>query len=306
MYRSYGFFPIDTPSLEYYEILAGKGGEESDKQLYQFRDHGDRHVGMRFDLTVPLARFAAQHVGELGIPLKRYHIATVWRGERKQRGRYREFMQCDFDTIGTKSIAADIETTLVINELFEAIGFERFTICINNRRVLGGLLEKLDLADQATFVLRALDKLAKIGPAKVAEEMERTAEISASQAEKVLELAGTSGNERRRSEEGGDTRGRQREGRTGRGRPGATACGGPQGGRSGDANQTGRLHRARLGLLYRDDLRDVSGGPSLDRKCLQRGTLRQPGRTVHRAGTPRELGPRSGWIGSSRRWRSWR
>ena len=193
VYRSYGFFPIDTPSLEYYEILAGKGGEESDKQLYQFLDHGDRHVGMRFDLTVPLARFAAQHVGELGVPLKRYHIATVWRGERKQRGRYREFMQCDFDTIGTKSIAADIETTLVINELFEAIGFERFTICINNRRVLAGLLEKLGLADKATFVLRALDKLAKIGPAKVAEEMERTAQVSASQAEKVLELAGTSG-----------------------------------------------------------------------------------------------------------------
>ena len=110
VYRSYGFMPIDTPALEYLEILAGKGGEETDKQLYKFQDHGGRWVGLRFDLTVPLARFAAQHVGELGMPLKRYHIATVWRGENTQRGRYREFMQCDFDTIGTRSVAADIET----------------------------------------------------------------------------------------------------------------------------------------------------------------------------------------------------
>lgn len=193
VYRSYGFFPIDTPSLEYYEILAGKGGEESDKQLYQFRDHGDRHVGMRFDLTVPLARFAAQHVGELGTPLKRYHIATVWRGERKQRGRYREFMQCDFDTIGTRSVAADIETALVVNDLFEAIGFERFTIRVNNRRVLAGVLEKLDLAEQCTPILRALDKLAKIGPEAVAREMAATAGVAAAQAEEVLRLAKTAG-----------------------------------------------------------------------------------------------------------------
>ncbi len=101
VYRSYGFSPIDTPALEYLEILTGKGGEESDKQLYRFEDHGGRSVGMRFDLTVPLARFVAQHIGELGTPFKRYHIATVWRGENTQRGRYREFMQCDFDTIGT-------------------------------------------------------------------------------------------------------------------------------------------------------------------------------------------------------------
>ncbi len=103
VYRSYGFSPIDTPALEYLEILAGKGGEETDKQMYRFTDHGGREVGMRFDLTVPLARFAAQHFAELGTPFKRYHIASVWRGENTQRGRYREFMQCDFDTIGTTS-----------------------------------------------------------------------------------------------------------------------------------------------------------------------------------------------------------
>ena len=118
VYRSYGFSPIDTPALEYLEILTGKGSDETDKQLYSFEDHGGREVGMRFDLTVPLARFAAQHIGELGTPFKRYHIATVWRGENTQRGRYREFMQCDFDTIGTRSLAADIETALVIHDLF--------------------------------------------------------------------------------------------------------------------------------------------------------------------------------------------
>ena len=99
IYRSYGFAPIDTPALEKSEILAGQGSDETDKQMFRFTDAGGRDVGMRFDLTVPLARFAAQHIGQLGTPFKRYHIATVWRGEKPQRGRYREFMQCDFDTI---------------------------------------------------------------------------------------------------------------------------------------------------------------------------------------------------------------
>jgi histidyl-tRNA synthetase len=164
VYRSYGFSPIDTPALEYLEILTGKGSEETDRQLYQFVDHGGRAVGLRFDLTVPLARFVAQHAAELGTPFKRYHIATVWRGENTQRGRYREFMQCDFYTIGTTSVVADIETALVIHDLLLAIGFTDFTIHINNRLVLNGLLEKLALADQSTNILRALDKLTKIGP----------------------------------------------------------------------------------------------------------------------------------------------
>src|SRR5829696_8392877 len=116
VYRSFGFLPIDTPALEYEEILTGKGGEESDKQLYRFVDHGGRDVALRFDLTVPLARFVAQHANELGLPFKRYHVGTVWRGENTQRGRYREFMQCDFDTIGTKGVAADAETVLVAHD----------------------------------------------------------------------------------------------------------------------------------------------------------------------------------------------
>ncbi|MCO6458867.1 MAG: histidine--tRNA ligase [Pirellulaceae bacterium] len=193
VYRSYGFSPIDTPALEYLEVLTGKGSEETDRQLYRFVDHGGREVGMRFDLTVPLARFAAQHIGALGTPFKRYHIATVWRGENTQRGRYREFMQCDFDTIGTLSVAADIETGLVIHDLMRAIGIERFTIHVNNRMVLNGLLQKLDLADQATHVLRALDKLAKVGAARVSEELTATAGCSTQQAGEVLRLAELAG-----------------------------------------------------------------------------------------------------------------
>ena len=193
VYRSYGFAPIDTPALEYLEILTGKGSEETDRQLYRFEDHGGRSVGMRFDLTVPLARFAAQHIGSLGTPFKRYHIATVWRGENTQRGRYREFMQCDFDTIGTRSLAADIETALVIHDLFCAVGFDAFTIHVNNRMVLTGLLEKLDLVGQSTPVLRSLDKLAKIGRDRVAAEMVSAAKITAEQADQVLQLAEITG-----------------------------------------------------------------------------------------------------------------
>lgn len=193
VYRSYGFAPIDTPALEYEEILLGKGGAESDKQMYRFEDHGGRRIGMRFDLTVPLARFAAQHANELGTPFKRYHIATVWRGENTQRGRYREFMQCDFDTIGTKSTAADIETALVIHDLFRAIGFERFTIHINNRKVLTGLLEILGLADRSGEVLRALDKLSKIGRDRVSAEMVEHAGATPEQADNVLRLSDISG-----------------------------------------------------------------------------------------------------------------
>ena len=192
VYRSYGFAPIDTPALEYEEILLGKGGDEADKQMYRFEDSGGRKVGMRFDLTVPLARFAAQHIGELGTPFKRYHIATVWRGENTQRGRYREFMQCDFDTIGTTAVASDIETGLVIHDLFQALGLEA-TIRINNRQVLTGLLEKLGLGDRAVVVLRALDKLAKIGRAKVAAEIVEVAGTNVAQADDVLALSELTG-----------------------------------------------------------------------------------------------------------------
>src|SRR3954447_23161415 len=189
VYRSYGFAPIDTPALEYAEILLGKGGEESDKQLYRFQDHGGRDVALRFDLTVPFARFAAMYVGQLGTPFKRYHMGPVWRGENTQRGRYREFWQCDFDTIGTTSNASDIEVALVIHDLMRALGLERFRIHVNNRLVLNGLLEELGLAGQTAALLRALDKLPKIGREAVAAEMAEKAGVAAEQAERLLTLA---------------------------------------------------------------------------------------------------------------------
>ena len=189
IYRSYGYSPIGTPALEYAEILQGKGSEETDRQLYTFEDHGGRKVGLRFDLTVPLARFVAQHIGKLGTPFKRYHIAPVWRGENTQRGRYREFYQCDFDTIGTISMVADTEMVLVIHDLMVALGVERFVIRVNNRKVLNGLLEKYDLLDKSTLVLRSLDKLPKIGRDKVIAEMVAVAETTQDQAHHILALS---------------------------------------------------------------------------------------------------------------------
>ena len=193
VFRSYGFSPIDTPALEYLEILLGKGSEETDKQLYRFQDHGGRDVGLRFDLTVPLARFAAQYIGQLGTPFKRYHIATVWRGENTQRGRYREFMQCDFDTIGTTGVAADVETVLVTGDLLSAVQVGGFKIHLNHRGVLMGLLEKLGLAEKSVAVLRALDKLNKIGANAVAEELTRVALTSSDDNQKLLALSTLAG-----------------------------------------------------------------------------------------------------------------
>jgi histidyl-tRNA synthetase len=193
LFQSYGYAPIDTPALEYEEILLGKGGAETDKQLYRFEDPGGRRVGMRFDLTVPLARFAAQHIGDLGTPLKRYHIATVWRGENTQRGRYREFIQCDFDTIGTQSLVTDVETALVIHDLIVAVGFDRFKIQINNRKVLTGMLEQLGLRERATAILRVLDKRANIGRDRVAAEMVASSGVTPKQADQLLALSDLSG-----------------------------------------------------------------------------------------------------------------
>ncbi|MDR2756026.1 MAG: histidine--tRNA ligase [Planctomycetaceae bacterium] len=194
IFRSYGFSPIDTPALEYLEILQGKGSDETDKQLYKFKDHGGRDVGLRFDLTVPLARYTAQHFAELPMPFKRYHFGKVWRGENTQAGRYREFTQCDFDTIGTKSFVSDIETALMINDLMERIDFKtkkpftRFKIRVNNRKVLNGLLDKHGISDKTTPILRALDKIGKIGKEAVFNEMIGTDSVTEKQAAAVLEL----------------------------------------------------------------------------------------------------------------------
>ncbi|MCA9040640.1 MAG: histidine--tRNA ligase [Planctomycetaceae bacterium] len=188
VYRSFGFSPIDTPALEYTEVLLGKSGDETEKQMFRFRDQGDRDVTMRFDLTIPFARFAAQHLNEIGTPFKRYHLGTVWRGENPGKGRFREFMQCDFDTIGTDSVMADIETLLVIHELMRKLRFKQFVIHLNNRQILNGWLDQHGLLDRATGVLRALDKILKIGREGVIAEMESQVGISAAQAEGILKL----------------------------------------------------------------------------------------------------------------------
>jgi histidyl-tRNA synthetase len=193
VYRSYGYAPIDTPALEYLEILTGKGSDETDKQLYRFEDQGGRWVGMRFDLTVPFARFAAQYSQQLGLPFKRYHVGPVWRGEKPQVGRYREFIQADFDTVGVTGVASDIETVTVLHDVVHACGFDRFTIHLNHRGVLNGLLEKTGLAAKSTEVLRALDKLAKIGPDKVAAELAETAGATPVQTDALLAMASLEG-----------------------------------------------------------------------------------------------------------------
>lgn len=192
VYRRYGFAPIDTPALELLEVLTGKGSDETDRQMFHFIDNGGRAVGMRFDLTVPLARFAAQHIAVLGTPFKRYHIAPVWRGETPQAGRFREFVQCDFDTIGTTGVVSDIETALVIHELMHAVGVSHFQIRLNNRQILSGFLEKLHLQESGTAVLRALDKMDKVGVEQVTKELTQ-AGLTSEQTQQVIALSQING-----------------------------------------------------------------------------------------------------------------
>jgi histidyl-tRNA synthetase len=175
VFRSYGFVPIDTPALEYAEILLGKGGGETDKQVYRFLDHGQRDVALRFDLTVPFARFMAAHSQELYLPFKRYHMAKVWRGENTQRGRYREFIQIDFDIVGVDSPSADFEILMVMQESLRALGVEDFHIHFSHRELFNELLRRLDIAAQYLPVLRVIDKLKKIGQEKVEEQLREIA-----------------------------------------------------------------------------------------------------------------------------------
>jgi histidyl-tRNA synthetase len=162
-FRSFGFAPIDTPALEYAEILLGKGGGETEKQIYRFTDQGGRDVALRFDLTVPFARFLAEHRGELSLPFKRYHIAKVWRGENTQRGRYREFTQCDFDIVGSDAAAADFEILLMIRNTLLSIGAGEAAIRLNHRGLFNRFLAGIGAAEQGPEILRIVDKLAKIG-----------------------------------------------------------------------------------------------------------------------------------------------
>lgn len=172
VYQSFGFVPIDTPVLEYTEILLRKSNGETEKQVFRFEDNGGRDVAMRFDLTVPFARFTAEHKNELYFPFKRYHIAKVWRGEKPQAGRYREFVQCDIDTVGSDSASADFEILSVMRSALAKIGVTDITIRMNHRGVFNRFLAKIGVADRSEDILRSVDKLAKIGQEKVASELE--------------------------------------------------------------------------------------------------------------------------------------
>jgi len=186
-FESFGFAPIDTPVLEFTEILLGKGGDETDKQLYRFLDNGKRDVTMRYDLTVPLARFTAQHYNELGMPFKAYHIDKVWRGENTHRGRFREFHQCDFDILGTNSNFSDVEIGLVIyTAINNLIGSDDFIIRINNRKILNALTKKLGVEDKTTDILRIIDKIYKQPREKVIDELNQKVGLSEKQIQEVL------------------------------------------------------------------------------------------------------------------------
>ncbi len=192
VFESFGFEPLDTPAVEYAETLKGKYGEEADKLIYEFEDRGDRRVGLRYDLTVPLARVAATYP-DLPKPFKRYQIAPVWRAERPQKGRYREFWQCDVDTVGSTSPLADAELVMVVTSVLDRLGFANYTVRINNRKILGALAEGLGVRGEAALALfRSLDKLDKIGAAGVRAELVQRG-LSEATADRLFELVETSG-----------------------------------------------------------------------------------------------------------------
>ena len=171
-YQRFGFLPLDTPILELSEVLLAKAGGETEKQIYRFTK-GDTDISMRFDLTVPLAKYVAKNYGNLSFPFRRYQIGKVYRGEKTQKGRFREFYQCDIDIIGDGElgIVNDAEIPSVIYNLISDLGFNDFTICINNRKVLNGLFREVNQEQNAVDIMRTIDKLAKIGKEKVVEEL---------------------------------------------------------------------------------------------------------------------------------------
>ncbi len=171
-FRNYGYVPIDTPVMEYSEILLRKSNGETEKQVFRFQDNGGRDVALRFDLTVPFARFTAEHKDELYFPFKRYHIAKVWRGEKPQAGRYREFVQCDFDCVGSDSAASDFEILSLMKSALSAIGVEDITIHLSHRGIFNQFLEKRNLQEKSEDILRIVDKLAKLGQEEVLSQLQ--------------------------------------------------------------------------------------------------------------------------------------
>ena len=187
IFELHGFAPLETPSLEYLATLEGKYGED-EKLIYRFEDQGGRRVGMRYDLTVPLARVVAMHQNELTFPWKRYQMSPVWRGDNPQFGRYREFYQCDIDIVGTASMLADAEVLSILGEAMTGLGFTGYRVLINNRKLLSGLARSAGVpSEQAGTIFRAIDKLDKIGRDGVLEEMVRSG-IERDVAQRTLDL----------------------------------------------------------------------------------------------------------------------
>jgi histidyl-tRNA synthetase len=190
VFKSFGFVPIDTPALEYADILLGKGGGDTEKQIYRFNDNGGRDVALRFDLTVPFARFTALHRQELTFPFKRYHIAKVWRGENSQRGRYREFTQCDFDIIGSDTAASDFEILLLIHCALKELGCDA-SIHVNHRGLFNRFLSHIGQQEKLADILRTVDKLSKTGKEETLKNLE---EIAGNlNAQKILEFINACG-----------------------------------------------------------------------------------------------------------------
>ena len=193
-YEKFGFLPIDTPVIESSEVLLAKAGGETEKQIYRF-NKGENDLSLRFDLTVPLAKYVAKNYGVLSFPFRRYHIGKVYRAERPQRGRYREFYQCDIDIIGDGELGImnDAEIPSIIYNIFSKLDFGKFTIRFNNRKILGGFFQALQLEDKITDILRIVDKIEKVGKETVNEMLEELG-VSAEQAKRIVEFISTKEN----------------------------------------------------------------------------------------------------------------
>ena len=193
-YEKFGFLPIDTPIIEMSDVLLAKAGGETEKQIYRFQK-GDNDLALRFDLTVPLAKYVTEYYNDLSFPFRRYQIGKVYRGERPQKGRFREFYQCDIDIIGDGelSIINDAEMPAVIYSTIKDLGFEDFTICINNRKLLSGLFKELDLEEKSVDIMRIIDKIEKIGKENVIECL-KDLELNKNQIDDIInfiEISGT-------------------------------------------------------------------------------------------------------------------
>lgn len=192
-YQKFGFLPLDTPIIELSEVLLAKAGGETEKQIYRFTK-GETDLSLRFDLTVPLSKYVAKNYGNLSFPFRRYQIGKVYRGEKTQKGRFREFYQCDIDIIGDGEldIINDAELPSIIYTIFKELGFNHFTICINNRKILNGLFESLGQKENSVEILRIIDKIDKIGKEAVIEELTKL-NLQKTEIEKIISFIAIEG-----------------------------------------------------------------------------------------------------------------